>query len=93
MPGVKVGPNSIVAAGAVVTKDVPPNTIVGGSPAKHICDTDQYKKKLVETWNEQKPPGYLDHLDNGEVHSPRYINSEKIKNRSLLEDHLKSILL
>ena len=93
MPGVKIGPNSIVAAGAIVTKDVPPNTIVGGSPAKHICNIEQYKKKLIETWNAQRPPGYLDALDDGKVYSPRYIASEKNKNRSMLEDHLKKILL
>jgi len=34
--GVTVGENSIVAAGSVVTKDVPPNTLVGGSPARVI---------------------------------------------------------
>ncbi len=36
LPGVTIGENAIVAAGAVVTKDVPPNTIVGGVPAKQI---------------------------------------------------------
>lgn len=36
LPGVTIGENSVVAAGAVVTKDVPPNTIVGGVPAKFI---------------------------------------------------------
>ncbi|MCC6795768.1 MAG: acyltransferase [Candidatus Hydrogenedentes bacterium] len=36
MPGVSVGDGSIVAAGAVVTKDVPPASIVAGNPAKVI---------------------------------------------------------
>jgi acetyltransferase-like isoleucine patch superfamily enzyme len=34
--GVTVGENSVVAAGSVVTKDVPPNTLVGGNPARVI---------------------------------------------------------
>ena len=36
LPGVTIGENAVVAAGAVVTKDVPPNTIVAGVPAKVI---------------------------------------------------------
>ena len=36
LPGVTIGENSVVAAGAVVTGDVLPNTIVGGVPAKFI---------------------------------------------------------
>lgn len=36
LPGVTVGENAIVAAGAVVSKDVPANTIVAGVPAKII---------------------------------------------------------
>ena len=36
MPGVTIGENSVVSAAAVVTKDVPPNTLVAGVPAKII---------------------------------------------------------
>ena len=36
LPGITIGENSVVAAGAVVNKDVPDNTIVGGIPAKII---------------------------------------------------------
>ncbi|MGE0034235.1 MAG: sugar O-acetyltransferase [Xanthobacteraceae bacterium] len=34
--GVTIGENSVVAAGSVVTKDVPPNALVGGNPARVI---------------------------------------------------------
>ena len=36
LPGVTIGENAVVAAGAVVSKDVPANTVVGGVPAKFI---------------------------------------------------------
>jgi acetyltransferase-like isoleucine patch superfamily enzyme len=39
LKGVTIGNNSIVAAGSIVTDDVPPNTIVGGNPAKVIRPT------------------------------------------------------
>ena len=41
VPGVTIGDNSIIAAGAVVTKDVPPNVIAGGVPAKVIKSIDR----------------------------------------------------
>lgn len=48
LSGVHIGKHSIVAARAVVTKDVPPYTIVAGNPAKIVkqynFDTKQWEK-------------------------------------------------
>jgi len=40
LKGVTIGENSIVAAQAVVTKDVPPNVVVAGNPAKVVKELD-----------------------------------------------------
>ena len=40
-PGVTIGRNAVVAAGAVVTKDVPDNVVVGGNPARIIKKIDK----------------------------------------------------
>jgi acetyltransferase-like isoleucine patch superfamily enzyme len=47
LPGVSIGPNSVVAAGAVVTKDVPPGTIAGGVPANVLCTVEDYAQKCA----------------------------------------------
>lgn len=46
LPNVTIGERSIVGAGSVVTKNVPPNSVVAGVPARLICDTDTYLKKM-----------------------------------------------
>ena len=46
LPGVTIGPRAIVAAGAVVTTDVPEGAVVGGVPAKVISKTEDIVKRL-----------------------------------------------
>ncbi len=41
LPGVKIGKNSLIGAGTVVTKDVPPNSVVVGNPGKVIKKVDE----------------------------------------------------
>jgi len=45
LPGVKIGPNAVIAAGSVVTKDVKENTVVAGNPAKVIESFDEFLEK------------------------------------------------
>lgn len=50
LPGVTIGDSSIVAAGAVVSKDVPPNCLVAGNPARVIKTGVVLKKaKIIES--------------------------------------------
>ena len=42
MPGVTVGEGSVVASNATVTRDVPPHSLVGGSPAKVIKENIEW---------------------------------------------------
>lgn len=42
LPGVTIGEGSLVAAGSVVTKSVPPHVVVGGNPARVICSAEEF---------------------------------------------------
>ena len=53
MAGVHIGDGAIIAARAVVTKDVPPYTIVAGTPAKEIrkrFDAEVIEQLLIQKW-------------------------------------------
>lgn len=49
LPNVRIGPNTIVGAGAVVTKNAPKNTIIAGNPARVICSIDEYLNKITRS--------------------------------------------
>jgi len=70
MPGVTIGPNAIVAAGAVVTRDVAPGCVVAGVPARPIGSVDAYIEKLEQEmkqlpWRDHPhmQPGYVGPAD------------------------------
>ena len=49
LPGVTIGPNCVIGAGSVVTRDIPPDTVAAGVPAKVLMTLDEYEeKKLAE---------------------------------------------
>lgn len=55
--GVTIGENSVVAAGAVVTRDVPPNSLVAGVPAKVIRQIDENDRMNVwDTYTKNEKP-------------------------------------
>ncbi len=48
MMGVTIGPNCVIGAGSVVTRDIPPNSVAAGVPAKVLMSLEEYEKKKLE---------------------------------------------
>jgi len=53
LPGVTIGPNSVVAAGSVVSRNIPPNVLAAGNPAKPVMGIEQYAE-----WSLAATPDY-----------------------------------
>jgi hypothetical protein len=56
MPGVQVGDGAIIGAGSIVTKDVEPEAVVAGNPARRLCSADEYFQKCEEKGCLYQPP-------------------------------------
>lgn len=93
LPNVIIGPNSIVGACSVVTKNVPNDTVVAGNPARVVCSLSEYRKKVIDIWEKQKPKDYLKELKIGVKYEPEFIDKMKKNEITLLYDHLKKISL
>jgi len=70
LPGVTIGPNVLVAAGSVVTRDIPPNSCVAGVPARVYGRFEDYIERNMQQIAEgpvyefDNLVGHLDTLDN-----------------------------
>jgi len=91
-PNVRIGRNSVVAAGSVVINDVPPNSVVMGVPARPFGSLEKYREKCLQRWAEQNPPDVI--LADGDGwwnsrHSDA--NREELRNHllSLFHDQLR----
>ncbi len=61
LPGVTIGENSIVGAGSVVTRDIPPNAIAAGNPARVLKARDpQELERTLRLIEEGKSIGYVE---------------------------------
>lgn len=48
LPGIEMGPRTIVAAGSVVTRPLPPDSLCAGVPARPVCSLDEYFRRQRE---------------------------------------------
>lgn len=74
MSGVIIGDGAVIAAGAVVTKNVQPYSIVAGNPAKHIkyrIENEEDRRKMQEIawwdWSEEKVSENVDKIMNPDI--------------------------
>lgn len=59
LPGVNIGSRVVVAAGSVVTRDIPSDVVVAGNPARVISSFDAFSKKVADSCvNESELQGF-----------------------------------
>lgn len=72
--GTKIGDNSIIGAGSVVSGKFPSNVVIAGNPAKVICSIDEYYNKLKKNFERNAILYYKILSDDGK----RNVNEEKM---------------
>lgn len=74
LPGVTIGNNVIIGARSVVTKDIPPNSIWAGNPAKHIAYLDEYviKKESSKVNDAYKRAKFLNEFNELSIENMEY---------------------
>jgi acetyltransferase-like isoleucine patch superfamily enzyme len=58
LPGVTIGPNSVVAAGSVVSRSIPPGVLAAGNPAKPVMTVHQYAEWSLAATADYNPDEY-----------------------------------
>ena len=89
LPGVTINDNAIVGAGAVVTKDVPENSVVAGNPARIICTVDEYYQKCVDKNCLYTPPKSF--CDNWKTRKLNEIELNEFQNKIKKDFHERDL--
>lgn len=55
LPGVTIGRNCVIAAGSIVTKDIPDYSVAMGVPAQVVCTTQEYAERCKNKMEKQFP--------------------------------------
>ncbi len=76
LPGVNIGDNVIIGAGSVVSKDIQPNSVAVGNPARIIYSLDDYLQKIKNEMNIENTFG----------------NEYTLRNKSINEHQLKTMV-
>jgi maltose O-acetyltransferase len=76
LPGVTIGPNAVIGAGAVVAEDIPENSVASGNPAKVIGSYLDYLDKNKDRFNQFPVFEYKEFYQNIQLHLKRIFSDE-----------------